>query len=82
MTDYPDYPKDALADWLRMRPQISWPCWSSTRLRHEASHRDTLRDFFNATRGGRDTEGAADLAGLLGILITAAERRLSHGRQS
>ncbi|MCZ7462329.1 hypothetical protein [Streptomyces sp. WMMC940] len=28
-----------------------------------------------------DAEGAADLAVLLGILITAAERRPSHGRQ-
>lgn len=29
-----------------------------------------------------DAEGAADLAVLLGILITAAERRLSNGSQS
>ncbi|WP_327248511.1 hypothetical protein [Streptomyces sp. NBC_01320] len=35
-----------------------------------------------ATRWADDAEGAAELAVLLGILITAAERRLSHGRQS
>lgn len=34
------------------------------------------------TRWADDAKGAADLAVLLGILITAAERRLSHGRQS
>ncbi|QXE36419.1 Fic family protein [Streptomyces sp. GMY02] len=33
------------------------------------------------TRWADDAEGAADLAVLLGTLITAAERRLSHGRQ-
>ncbi|MEU9112757.1 hypothetical protein AB0D04_13380 [Streptomyces sp. NPDC048483] len=35
-----------------------------------------------ATRWADDAEGAADLAVLLGILITAAERRLSNGRRS
>ncbi|MFD6327107.1 Fic family protein, partial [Streptomyces sp. NPDC058442] len=35
-----------------------------------------------ATRWADDAEGAADLAVLLGILITAAERRLSNGSQS
>ncbi|MEU8434119.1 hypothetical protein AB0F18_14570 [Streptomyces sp. NPDC029216] len=34
------------------------------------------------TRWADDAAGAADLAMLLGILITAAERRLSRGRQS
>ncbi|WP_239091488.1 Fic family protein [Streptomyces sp. SID14478] len=34
------------------------------------------------TRWADDAEGAADLAVLLGILITAAERRPSHARQS
>ncbi|MFE0725841.1 Fic family protein [Streptomyces rochei] len=34
------------------------------------------------TRWADDAEGAADLARLLGVLITAAERRPSHGRQS
>jgi fido (protein-threonine AMPylation protein) len=34
------------------------------------------------TRWADDAEGAADLAVLLGILITAAERRHSHGRRS
>ncbi|MGG8410336.1 Fic family protein [Streptomyces sp. 12297] len=35
-----------------------------------------------ATRWADDADGAADLAALLGILITAAERRLSNQRQS
>ncbi|XEC33122.1 Fic family protein [Streptomyces fradiae] len=34
------------------------------------------------TRWADDAEGAADLAVLLGMLITAAEQRPSHGRQS
>ncbi|MFE7586452.1 Fic family protein [Streptomyces gardneri] len=34
------------------------------------------------TRWADDAEGAADLAMLLGILINAAQRRPSHGRQS
>jgi fido (protein-threonine AMPylation protein) len=34
------------------------------------------------TRWADDAEGAADLAVLLGILITAAERRRCYGRQS
>ncbi|WP_266651533.1 hypothetical protein [Streptomyces sp. NBC_01549] len=34
------------------------------------------------TRWADDAEGAADLAVLLGILITAAQRHLSHGKQS
>ncbi|MGW1504415.1 Fic family protein [Streptomyces mirabilis] len=35
-----------------------------------------------AIRWADDAEGAADLAVLLGVLITAAERRRSHGSQS
>ena len=34
------------------------------------------------TRWADDAEGASDLAVLLGILITAAQRRPSHGKQS
>ncbi|MEV5381056.1 hypothetical protein AB0L26_34615 [Streptomyces nondiastaticus] len=34
------------------------------------------------TRWADDAEGAADLAVLLGILVTATERRLSHGRHA
>lgn len=35
----------------------------------------------HTTRWADDTEGATDLAVLLAILITATERRMSHGRQ-
>ncbi|MFH8619968.1 Fic family protein [Streptomyces sp. NPDC017979] len=34
------------------------------------------------TRWADDAEGAAEMAMLLGILITAAERRLPHGKRS
>ncbi|WKU42662.1 hypothetical protein Q3V23_36260 [Streptomyces sp. VNUA116] len=34
------------------------------------------------TRWADDAEGATDLAVLLGILVTATERRLSHGRHA
>jgi fido (protein-threonine AMPylation protein) len=41
-----------------------------------------LLDRVRPLQTTRWAEGAADLAVLLGILITAAERRLPHGRRS
>ncbi|MBB4981564.1 Fic family protein [Streptomyces nymphaeiformis] len=73
MTSAPDGPKDALADWLRIRPQISWPCRSSVHLRHEASHRDAFRDFFSTTRGGRDPEGTTRVLAALDLALTDAK---------
>jgi hypothetical protein len=67
-----DYPKDALTDWLRIRPRISWPDWGSTRLRREASHRDAFGDFFTATRGGRDTEGTTRVLAALDLALVDA----------
>ncbi|WP_405985874.1 Fic family protein [Streptomyces sp. NBC_00872] len=73
MMPAPDCPKDALAGWLRIRPQISWPRWSSAHLRHEGSHRDAFRDFFSTTRGGRDTEGTTRVLAALDLVLAGAE---------
>ncbi|MFD5569459.1 Fic family protein [Streptomyces cadmiisoli] len=50
-------------------------------LAHEGVFLEQVHPL-QTTRWADDAEGAADLAVLLGILITAAEPRLSHGRQS
>ncbi len=64
-----------IAALLRARP--SRPAGHVlTRASALAAHRG------ETTRWADDAEGAADLAMLLGILITAAERRPSHGSQS
>lgn len=74
MTFAPDHPKDALADWLHIRPQISWPCWSSAHRSHGTSHRDAFRDFFKATRGSRDTEGTTRVLAALDLALADAKR--------
>lgn len=51
--------KDALADWLSIRTEISWPRWSGERPAAGPPVPDGVRDFFTATRGGRDPEGTA-----------------------
>ncbi|MEX0174408.1 Fic family protein [Streptomyces sp. LMG1-1-1.1] len=70
----PGRPTDALTDWVRIRPQISWPCWSGAHLSHGASHRDAFRDFFNATRGSRDTEGTTRVLEALDLALADAKR--------
>ncbi|MFJ4870595.1 Fic family protein [Streptomyces sp. NPDC088757] len=74
MTFAPDHPKDALADWLRIRPQISWPWWSSAHLSHHGvAHRDAFRDFFNATRGRRDAGGTTRVLAALDLALADAK---------
>lgn len=75
MTSAPDRPKDALADWLRIRPQISWPVdGRSTHRSHGAPHRDAFRDFFRTTRGARDPEGTTRVLAALRLALTDATR--------
>jgi hypothetical protein len=74
MTFAPDRLKDSLADWLRIRPQISWPCWSSAHRSHGVSHRDAFRGFFNATRGSRDAEGTTRALAALDLALADAKR--------
>ncbi|MFC8176877.1 hypothetical protein [Streptomyces sp. NPDC057325] len=75
MTFAPERPKDALADWLRIRPRISWPCWSGAHLSHRGeSHRNAFQDFFSATRGSRDVEGTARVLAALDLALVDAER--------
>ncbi|WP_406423583.1 Fic family protein [Streptomyces sp. NBC_01589] len=77
MTSEPGHLKDALADWLRVRAEISWPRWKGTQPVAEASVRDAFRNFFAATRGGRDAEGTTRVLTALDVALADAEK----GRQ-
>ncbi|MFK0050013.1 Fic family protein [Streptomyces sp. NPDC090741] len=60
MSSGTDRQNDALADWLRIRTGISWPRWSGEPpIAAEPLASDGFRNFFTATRGGRDAEGTA-----------------------
>ncbi|MGW8799259.1 Fic family protein [Streptomyces sp. NPDC055775] len=74
MTSGPGQPKDSLADWLLIRPEISWPPWRGARLVSEAPARDCFRNFFMATRGGRDSEGTARVLTALEVAFADAEQ--------
>ncbi|MET3984057.1 Fic family protein [Streptomyces sp. PvR034] len=79
MTSGPGHHQDALADWLRIRTQISWPCWSGTRPDAGAPAYDGFRDFFTTTRGSHDAEGTKRVLTALGMALADAAqgRRLS-----
>ncbi|MFJ7103950.1 Fic family protein [Streptomyces albogriseolus] len=79
MTSGPGHHGDALADWLRIRPQISWPCWSGARPSAGAPAYDGFRDFFTTTRGSRDAEGTKQILTALDLALADAAqgRRLS-----
>ncbi|MFI1031333.1 Fic family protein [Streptomyces sp. NPDC020951] len=79
MTSGSGHQQDALADWLRIRTRISWPCWSGTRPDAGAPARDGFRDFFTTTRGSRDAEGTERVLTALDLALADAEqgRRLS-----
>lgn len=68
-------PKDSLADWLFIRTEISWPSWRGARLVSGAPARDGFRNFFMATRGGRDSEGTARVLTALDLAFADAEQR-------
>ncbi|MET9494461.1 Fic family protein [Streptomyces sp. NPDC006552] len=74
MTAPPDRPKDSLADWLRIRPKICWPPWRAARRVPAAPARDGFREFFEATRGGRDSEGTARVLTALELAVADAEQ--------
>jgi hypothetical protein len=74
MTSGPGDQADALADWLRIRTGIAWPCWSGGRAIAQASARDGFRDFFTATRGGRDPRGTARVLTALDLAFADAEQ--------
>ncbi|MEW1660109.1 Fic family protein [Streptomyces sp. NPDC093707] len=74
MTSVPGQPKDSLADWLRIRPEISWPSWRGACLVSGAPARDSFRDFFMATGGGRDSEGTARVLTALDLAFADAEQ--------
>ncbi|MFG3250870.1 Fic family protein [Streptomyces sp. NPDC048187] len=74
MTSGPGPPKDSLADWLSIRPEISWPSWRGASTVSGAPSRDGFRDFFTATRGGRDGEGIARVLTALDSVFADAEQ--------
>jgi len=84
VTSGPGHQQDALADWLRIRTQISWPCWSGTRPDARAPARDGFRDFFATTRGSRDAEETERVLTALDLAIADAEqgKRLSFDRMA
>lgn len=70
----PDHQNDTLADWLRIRTEITWPHWSGEPSVAEPPALDGFRDFFTGTRGGRDAEGTARV-------LTALDRALADAEQ-
>ncbi|MFJ9871316.1 Fic family protein [Streptomyces sp. NPDC101165] len=74
MTSGPEHQKDALADWLRIRAEISWPRWNGERQVTGLPALDGFRDFFTTTRGDRDPEGTERV-------LTALEQALADAKQ-
>ncbi len=79
MTFGPGHHRDSLADWLRIRTQISWPYWSGAHPGAEAPAYGGVRDFFTTTRGSRDAEGTKQILTALDLALADAAqgRRLS-----
>ncbi|MFJ5220314.1 Fic family protein [Streptomyces sp. NPDC088354] len=75
MTSGPGQPKDNLADWLRIRPEISWPSCRGASPASGAPARDSFRNCFMATRGGRDSEETARVLTALDLALADAEQR-------
>ncbi|MEU1790751.1 Fic family protein [Streptomyces sparsogenes] len=75
MTSGPDRPKDSLAGWLLIRTEISWPSWRGGCPASGTPARDGFRNFFMATRGGRDSEGTARVLTALDLAFVDAEQR-------
>ncbi|MFG3497925.1 Fic family protein [Streptomyces sp. NPDC047928] len=74
MTSGPGQPKDSLAEWLLIRPEISWPSWRGASPVSGALARDGFRSFFMATRGERDGEGTARVLTALDVAFADAEQ--------
>lgn len=74
MTSGPGQPKDSLADWLLIRTEISWPSWRDACPVSGAPARDSFRNFFMATRGGRDSVGTARVLTALDLAFADAEQ--------
>ncbi|MFK4152925.1 hypothetical protein ACI2LV_13220 [Streptomyces fungicidicus] len=73
MTSGPGQPKDSLADWLIIRPEISWPSWRGACLVSKAPACDGFRNFFMATRSERDSKGTARVLTALDSTFADAE---------
>jgi hypothetical protein len=75
VTSGPDRPKHSLADWMLIRTEISWPSWRGAGRVSGAPARDGFRNFFMATRGGRDSERTAWVLTALDVAFADAEQR-------
>ncbi|MFF0809592.1 hypothetical protein [Streptomyces albogriseolus] len=65
---------DSLADWLLIRPEISWPSRRGASPVPGAPAGDRFRNFFTATRGERDSEKTARVLAALDTAFTDAEQ--------
>ncbi|MER5890011.1 Fic family protein [Streptomyces sp. NPDC001941] len=74
MTSGTGQPQDSLADWLLIRPEISWPAWRSAGLASQAPSCDGFRKFFMTTRGVRDSGGAVRVLHALEVAFADAEQ--------
>ncbi|MFC8764757.1 Fic family protein [Streptomyces sp. NPDC057193] len=74
MTSRPGQPKNSLADWLLIRPEISWPSWRGASPVSGAPASDGFRNFFMSTRGERDSEGTARVLAALDMAFADAEQ--------
>ncbi|MGW3339150.1 Fic family protein [Streptomyces sp. NPDC001009] len=74
MTSGPGQLTDSLAEWLSIRAKIAWPSWQGAGQAAEAPARDGFRNFFTATRGGRDSEGTARVLTALDSAFADAEQ--------
>ncbi|MGW7455908.1 Fic family protein [Streptomyces sp. NPDC054787] len=74
MTSGPGQPKDSLVDWLLIRSEISWPSWRGACPISGAPASDGFRNFFMATRDGRDSEGTARVLTALDLAFADAEQ--------
>ncbi|MFJ3206086.1 Fic family protein [Streptomyces sp. NPDC086989] len=75
MSSGPDHQNDALADWLHIRTEVSWPRWSSEpAVAARPPTPDGFRDFFTVTRGGRDPEGTARVLTALEVAFSDAQQ--------
>ncbi|MFI8823814.1 Fic family protein [Streptomyces sp. NPDC053431] len=74
MTSAPVRQKDALADWLSIRTEISWPRWNCAAPAAGPPVPDGFRDFFTSTRASRDPQGAARV-------LTALDHALADAKQ-
>ncbi|MFE9796001.1 hypothetical protein ACFYRL_30180 [Streptomyces goshikiensis] len=75
MSSGADRHNDALADWLHIRTEISWQCWSSeSAIAARPLTPDGFRNFFTVTRGARAPEVMARALTALDVVFSDAQQ--------